>query len=198
MENKKDLSKKFWLTLIIIFLVLIVLVAVGFGIFATREDEVIIQKENGGNIVLNYSSNVSGLKLTNAIPTTNSVGIKKSEDGEYFDFSVDVMLDNAASIDYELSLVKDSKNSTIPDEDIRIYLEQEKSGTYTSVLEPQKFLPIGKDNEFGTKAGSMILTHVKKTKTATDHYRLRIWLCDTSIIANGTYSVEVVINGKTL
>ena len=36
----------------------------------------------------------------------------------------------------------------------------------------------------------------KKVKSGTDNYRLRIWLADTSLVQNGSYSVEVDINGK--
>ena len=95
--------------------------------------------------------------------------MKKAEEGDYFDFSVDSSLDNAASLEYELSLIKIKKNSTIPDDEVRIYLEQENSGTYTGVFEPKAFEALKKDNEYGTKAGEMVLFHVKKTKASTDH-----------------------------
>ena len=42
----------------------------------------------------------------------------------------------------------------------------------------------------------MVLTKAKKIKSGTDNYRLRIWLADTSLVQNGSYSVEVDINGK--
>ena len=197
MSKKRDLTKKFWITLLIVFLVLIILSAVGFGLFANREDRVIIQEENGGDIILNYSSNVAGLRITNSVPTTAAVGMKKSEAGDYFDFSVDVTLDNAASIEYDISVIKDTKNSTISDSDIRIYLEQEQSGTYTAIFEPAKFTPLKADNEFGSKAGSMVIAHIKKTKSSTDHYRLRLWLSDESVIEKGNYTVEIAINGSS-
>ena len=42
----------------------------------------------------------------------------------------------------------------------------------------------------------MVLTKAKTTKSGSDNYRLRIWLADTSLVQNGSYSVEVDINGK--
>ena len=195
MEKKRELTKNFWITWILIFLFLIIASAVGFGLFSNREEEVIVNDENGGNVVLNYSSDFAGIVIKNAVPTTDAVGMKKSENGDYFDFSVESTLDNARSVEYELSLVKDKKLSNIPDEDIRIYLEKENSGTYTAVFEPTGFTPLKKDSKYGSKAGDMVLTKEKKTRKSTDLYRLRIWLRDQSTVVNGNYSVEVVVSG---
>ena len=98
-------------------------------------------------------------------------------------------------MEYELSLIKNKKTSTISDDDIRIYLEKEESGTYNAVFEPKGFEALKKDNEYGTKAGEMVLVHTKKTKATTDHYRLRMWLKDQSLVNNGTYEVEINVTG---
>ena len=195
MEKKRELTKSFWITWLIIIFILILVVAIGFGLFVNRKEEVIVNEENGGNVVLNYSSNVAGLKIVNATPITDAVGIKKSDEGDYFDFSVESKLDNAASLEYELSLTKNKKTSTISDDDIRIYLEKEESGTYTAVFEPKAFEALKKDNEYGTKTGDMVLVHTKKTKATVDHYRLRMWLRDQSLVPNGTYEVEINVTG---
>ena len=47
---------------------------------------------------------------------------------------------------------------------------------------PEEVEALKKDNEYGTKAGEMVLVHTKKTKASTDHYRLRMWLKDQSLI----------------
>jgi hypothetical protein len=195
MEKKRELTKNFWITWILIFLFLIIASAVGFGLFSYREEEVIVNDENGGDVVLNYSSDFPGIIIKNAVPTTDAVGMKKMEDGDYFDFSVETILDNARSVEYELSLVKDKKLSNIPDDDIRIYLEKENSGTYSAVFEPKGFTPLKKDSKYGSKTGDMVLTKEKKTRKSTDLYRLRIWLRDQSTVVNGNYSVEVVVSG---
>ena len=190
-------TKKFWYIFIGVCSVLVILVSVGFVVFSNRTPEVIENEEHGANIVLNYTNNISGLKLTNITPKTDLVGIENSEEGEYFDFSVDVKLDNARRVDYEVSIIKDGKNSTIDDSDIRIYLEKEKSGTYTKVFGPSKFVPLKKESELGSKKGSMVLTTTKKTNSTSDKYRLRMWLSDTSVVATGNYSIEVEVNGKS-
>ena len=196
MKNKKELSQKFWFILLIITLIMIIIVAVGFGVFAGRDEEVIEENENGGDIILNYSSNYAGIVLRNANPTLEAVGKKSLDEGEYFDFSIDTALDNAAEIQYEISILKDEKNSTISDKDIRIYLEQEQSGSYVEVFGPDKYIPIKEKTEYGTPVGSMVLFHSEKTKNTTDRYRLRVWLSNEANVS-GNYSVEVFVNGKT-
>jgi hypothetical protein len=198
MKNKKgnELSGVFWIILIIICLVLAIFVGFLFVEFGKQKDIVIDKEESGGNIILNYTNNITGLYITKAIPTNDAIGIKLNNEGQYFDFAIDTKLDNATSIDYEISVIKDVKKSTIPDSDIRIYLEKENSGTYTKVFGPSEFKGIKEDSKLGSQAGSMILNKVTTKKSIVDNYRLRLWLSDSSNLQNGDYAVEVVVNGK--
>ena len=195
-ENKEGLSKNFWYVFLTICLILITILIVGIVVFNNREKPVEEDEQKGADITLNYTNNISGLKLENITPVTDEIGKKNSKEGEYFDFSVEVKLDNASSVDYEVSVIKDAKKSTIKDEDIKIYLEKEKSGTYTMVSGPDKFTPLKKESDLGSKKGSMVLATTKKTNSTPDNYRLRIWLSDKSVMTSGNYSVEVEVNGK--
>ena len=197
MKNKKgnELSGIFWIILIITCLVLSVFVGFLFVKYGKEKDVVIEKEENGGNIILNYTNNITGLYISKAIPTSDAIGMVASEEGKYFDFAVDTKLDNATSIEYEIAVLKDSKKSTISDDDIRIYLEKEKSGTYTKVFGPAPFKPIKEDSKLGSQSGSMILSSVKTKKSVVDNYRLRLWLSETSSMQSGDYAVEVVVNG---
>ena len=198
MEKKKgnELSGIFWIILIIICLLLAIFVGFLFVEFGKHKNIVIENEENGGNIVLNYTNNITGLYLTKAIPMNDSVGTVLSDEGQYFDFAIDTKLDNATSIDYEISVIKDTKKSTIPDSDIRVYLEKENSGTYAKVFGPSSFKGIKEESELGSQVGSMILNKVKTKKSIVDNYRLRIWLSDSSTLQSGDYAIEVVVNGK--
>ncbi|MBR5370532.1 MAG: hypothetical protein IK137_04445 [Bacilli bacterium] len=188
-------KKTFTILMLSIVILLIGLIVVGFVMFSLREKDVVEEEENGADIILNYSTNNSGLQIRNASKTKDEDGIINLKDGEYFDFSVEVILDNASNIEYEISVEKDEINSTIPDSDIKIYLEKEIEGTYTKVFEPNKFTPLKKKSELGSKKGSMVLTNVTKTKSSTDKYRLKMWLSDKATIDTGTYAVEVEVNG---
>ena len=190
MKEKRELSKSFWWSMFAVCLTLTTLIGVGFAVFVNSKRPVIEEEENGGNIVLNYTTDVNGIKLTKIVPTADAVGMK--DDENYFDFSVDVSLDNATFVDYEISVIK---SATISDDDIRIYLEYEDSGTYVEVFGPEEFKPLKEASRRGSPAGSMALYHVKRTKSLTDRYRLRLWLSDKSLATNGTYELEVYVNG---
>jgi hypothetical protein len=194
MKEKKN-KIPFGLVCFIISLLLLILLIIGIYVFNNRKAKVVNVEENGGNIVLNYTNHMSGLSLENIIPTTDSVAKKGLLDGEYFDFSVSLSLDNATEIEYEIALIKNTKKTTIKDDDIKVYLEQEKSGTYSSVLEPTAFTPIKSKTKLGSPAGSMVLYSIKKSKSGDDNYRLRIWLSDTSLVDSGNVEVEVQIFG---
>ena len=198
MENKKEnkLSNGFLIILLVINIVLIISITIGFILFANRKDEVITEKENGGNLVLNYTGKSTTFSINELKPTTDSVAMKELVDGKFFDFSIDVGLDNAPSIEYEIAVIKDKKLSNVPDDDIKIYLEQEKSGTYTKVFGPSKYEAIKKETELGSIENSMVLAKVKRIRNTTDNYRLRVWVSDKSVIQNGKYSLEVIVNGK--
>ena len=145
---------------------------------------------------MNYTDNITGLSIVDATPTTDSIGMKNSKDGQYFDFSIEVHLENAKTVEYEVAAIKDASNSTISDDDIKIYLEKENSGTYTKVFKPAGYVPIERDTELGSPEGSMVLARVKQIKDSTDNYRLRMWISDKSVTKKGNYTVEIVVNGK--
>lgn len=193
--NQKNSNKSFTILMVFVTILLISLIIIGFVVFSLREKKIVEEEENGADIILNYSSNDSGLTIKSKSKIKDDDGILSLKDGEYFDFSVEVLLDSATNVEYEISVEKDKDKSTIPDGDIKIYLEKEKEGTYTKVFGPDKFVPLKKASKLGSKKGSMPLVEVKKKNSNTDNYRLRMWLSDKSSLNEGTYSVDVEVNG---
>ena len=193
-KKGKELSKEFWIAVIAICAILMVVIIIGFVAFNNREPEVIEKEEDGGYVTLKYTSEVNALTILNATPLTDAVGMKNLKEGQYFDFSVDVNVDEAPKVEYEVSIIKDEKTSTIADEDIRIYLEQEESGTYQKLFGPEPFVPSKNYSSVGSELGSMILVDSQKVKSGTDNYRLRIWLSDKAAVTSGSYSVEIDIH----
>ena len=198
MENKKsgELSRSFWYALLGMCLVLVIFIGIVFFLFANREEEVIEKKIKGGNILLNYTNDITGLSISKATPVTDAVGMKNDKEGRYFDLTEDIDLDDAKSIDYEIAVIKNESASTINDDDIKIYLEKEDSGTYSKVFGPESYKPIKKDSKLGSPEDSMILIKDTTKKALKDNYRLRMWLSDKGLSKSGNYSVEVVVNGK--
>lgn len=193
--DKKDSKHNFIILMLVVTILLIGFIVGGFILYSTREKNIVEEEENGADIILNYSSVDSGLQIRKATKVSDSVGMVNLKDGEYFDFSIEVLLDSASSVEYEIAIVKDDENSTIPDSDIKIYLEKEKDGTYTKVFGPSEFVPLKKSSEYGTKKGNMSLIEVKKKNSNADNYRLRMWLSDKSNLNDGSYSVNVEVHG---
>ncbi len=195
MENKVDVNEsntKFGFIIIGICIALLIFVLFSFVSFINRKGKVVEKKVTGGKVVLNYFNYFPGLEVSNLVPTHDSYAIDSNSNT--LDFSVDSLLEEAASIEYEISLAKDSSNFNVSDEDIKIYLEQEKNNQYVQVVGPTGFVPLKEKTEFGSKAGDMVLLHVKKTKKTTDNYRLKIWLSDTSKQSSGNYKVNLEVN----
>lgn len=197
MENKKDenLSRKFWYILLGICLALMFFVGIMFYAFFDRQEEVIEKEYTGGNIQLNYTNNITGLSLEKITPVTDEVGMKNDKAGQVFDFSLDIEIEEADTIEYEIAVIKNKEGSTINDADIRIYLEKEESGTYSKVFGPEAYKALGKDSKLGSPEDSMVLVKDKTEKSLKDNYRLRMWLSNKSLTKTGNYSVEVVVNG---
>ena len=196
MENKNKISKTFWIITLILCIVCIIGISVGFYLYKKEMNKEVIKDELGGDVYLKFVGNTNGLTLLNASPLTDQLGALQDGDNKYFDFSVEVNLDEANYIEYEIAIEKDVAFSNIPDEEVKFYLEEENSGSYSKVFGPSTFKPLDEKSEFGTEEGNMILYKVKKTSSGTSNYRLRMWLSDKSTLTVGNYSVEVLVNGK--
>ena len=88
MEEKKGLSKYFWLLVIFIFILLVGFVIFAFIMNSRIKPDVVEKTKNGGDIQLNYSSSKNVFTLTDINPITDDAGIKLFEEGKYYDFSV--------------------------------------------------------------------------------------------------------------
>lgn len=191
-----ELSNDFWIASIIICIFLLLFIGFGYSCFSNKDANVVEKVVEGGYVTLKYADRTCGLSLINAIPTTDMAGSKDSNDGKYFDFSVETDLKDASKVEYEIYVKKVGSKSNILDDDIKVYLEKEDSGSYGEFFGPEKYTPIKAATEVGSEKGSMVLANIKRIKSGVDNYRLRIWLSDTSMIANGNYSIEVKIVAK--
>lgn len=195
-KGSNKLSKTFWILTLILCILCIAGISIGFYFYKQETNKVIVKDELGGDVYLKYVGNTNGLTLLNASPMTDQLGALQDGDNKYFDFSVEVDLDEADFVEYEIALVKDKSFSNIPDNEVKFYLEEENSGSFSKVFGPSEFKPLEKKTELGTDKGDMVLYTVKKADSGTINYRLRMWMAETSTMPVGNYSVEVSINGK--
>ena len=192
---REKASKQFFIILFIIICILIFIFCLCLWLFFNKREKVLYQEEKGGTVLLNYVSDFNGLSFHNMSPCNDADCITNLKDGTYFDFFIDTKIDEASLIDYEICLGRDKKYSSL-DKDIRIYLEEEISGTYTKVFGPSEFVPLKKKSKYGTDIGDMILLHVRKMNLSTGRFRLRMWLSNSAKVSTGDYVVSVKVNGK--
>lgn len=195
-KGSNKLSKTFWILTLILCILCIVGISIGFYFYKQETNKVVVKDKLGGDVYLKYVGNTNGLTLLNASPMTDQLGALQDGDNKYFDFSVEVDLDEADFVEYEIAIVKDKSFSNIPDNEVKFYLEEENSGSFSKVFGPSEFKPLEKKTELGTDKGDMVLYTVKKADSGTINYRLRMWMSETSTMPVGNYSVEVSINGK--
>lgn len=198
-EKKLKEDKNGKLYFILMSVLLIVLLVIGISVvsvtFTKKGDK--INTITTGNISLDFTEDTNGITITNAMPTTDAIGKTLSKTGEYFDFSVISTLTGPANITYEISAVK-TKNSTLNNNNVKLYLEKKQSGTYVESMKPTKFTPLSSKSNIGSEEGTMILYRKTVNKTQTDNYRLRMWLSDDTKVDNvsRTFTVQVVINAS--
>ena len=195
-KGSNKLSKTFWILTLILCILCIVGISIGFYFYKQETNKVVVKDKLGGDVYLKYVGNTNGLTLLNASPMSDRLGALQDGDNKYFDFSVEVDLDEADFVEYEIAIVKDKSFSNIPDNEVKFYLEEENSGSFSKVFGPSEFKPLEKKTELGTDKGDMVLYTVKKADSGTINYRLRMWMSETSTMPVGNYSVEVSINGK--
>ena len=193
----KDSTKTFITVMTVISVTIITLIIIGFCTFITREPEVVEEEENGGSIIISYPSKKNGvIRLKELKPVKDEDMISSLKEGEYYDFGINVNFDVASLIEYDIAIAKEKTDSTIPDDDIRIYLEKEINGHYTNIFGPAKFTPLKDNSEYKVKNAVMDLYRCKKNNSKQDNYRLRVWLSDKASVQSGDYAIEILVNGK--
>lgn len=196
MENKKGISKGILITCLIIVLLVVAIIVGAFYIHNNQPVDVVEENLSGGSVSLTYSDDENLFVIENAIPTSDIVGTKLDSAELFFDFTVKTEIEDANYVEYEIILVKDEMTSTSLNENIKVYLEKEKRGTYSKVVEPTLFKTNVTDAELGTDL--MSVYKQKKTTSGSDNYRLRLWVSDTAIFNAGdvqNFGIKVAIKG---
>lgn len=194
-ENK-EYSKKIIISLILVIILVLLVICLSFSAYIKMEQNKQSKDDVKANVSMTYTESTNGISIENASPTSDEVGKKLNGKNEYFDFTVSTKNPKKSKVVYEIAAVKD-KSSTISDNDIRIYLEKQVSGTYEEIVKPQPFKPIAKNSKIGSPKGSMLLKKVKTKVSSNDNYRLRMWLSDKANIQDvKTYAVKINVYGK--
>ena len=196
MEVKKGVSKGVVIIGLIIVLLVTGVVGGAFYVYYSSPEEVYQENVEGGKLSLTYSDDQNLFLIENAIPTSDLVGTVYDSADMFFDFTVNVDIDEANFVEYEILLVKDETVSTALNNNIKVYLEKEENNNYVKVAEPEIFSSNVEDEKIGSSV--MSIYKMKHSSNANDNYRLRMWLCDSAVVSPGqvqNYGVKVALRG---
>lgn len=198
MKNYKQKVEKSSSKTVIVFIILItilmgIVIGLSFMLFkvvqSSNKDSIV----KTGTVSMTYTENTNEFSIENALATSDEMGKVASKKNEYFDFSVSSEIVGKTTIAYEISAIK-LASSTISDNNIHLYLEVEKNGTYIEVLKPSIFIPIRKKTEIGSPIGSMVLLKRSVSNKGVAKYRFRMWLAESATTMNEVQNCTVKIN----
>ena len=195
-KENKGVSKKIVFLSVIIFLFVIGTISCAYIIESRKPADVYQDIADGGILSLTYSDDENLFVIENALPTSDSIGVAYDSAELFFDFTVNVALEEANEVNYDIILVKDEKLSTALNNNIKVYLEQEKDGKYVKVAGPVEFTSNIDDKEIGNTA--MSLFSGKKDFNGNDNYRLRMWISDKAaltVVNPQIYGVKIALKG---
>lgn len=191
--NRESNGKLF--VIIVLFLLFII------GVVGVSLATVVYTKESDktntictGNIYLNYLEDNNGISITDAEPMTDDLGKRLLDENQYFDFSVVGKFKGNLNTKYEISVEK-NENSTLGNDDVKLYLERKDGVSYVEVMPPTNFIPLKSTTKVGSSVGSMLLYTSTLRKSDTVNYRLRMWVdSDTEVESvPRSFSVRVVV-----
>lgn len=197
-KNNKDNNSSIKILISVLFITILVITVIGFSFaaFLRAQNGIESNTIKTGNISMNYTEDSNGISIENALPISDEVGKKSTDHNTYFDFTVNCSIAGTTSITYEIAAKKDV-NSTIADENVKVYLEEQSSGDYIESVEPKIFVPLKEASKYGTPIGEMVIKEVTKTKSGSDNYRLRMWLKDGAEVEQSKYfSIKINVYGK--
>lgn len=197
MESKKGVSKGVVICCIVIVFLVVSIVAGAFYIYYGTPEEVYQETLDGGKIALSYADEENLFLLENLIPTSDLVGTVYDSADMFFDFTVNVDIEEANNIEYEVLLVKDETLSTALNTNIKIYLEKEEKDGYVKVAGPEFFSSNVEDSALGNSVMSLYKTQRKSN--GNDNYRLRLWLSDSAVVTPNeiqNFGIKVALKGK--
>lgn len=179
-SNQEEKNKKrywpylFFLALLLFFCVF----GITYSIYYGNNEE---QEINTGQIIFSYSEvgqASNGIILEDAYPTIDLVGKAMVGRNQYFDFSVTASTPKTNLL-YKI-LIKKDEQSTLSDNQVRIYLT-EVMGSYEQEVLISDFSDLTLEtinkNQYYVLYEKIL---DKNLKDYSDSYRLRMWIKDTA------------------
>ena len=200
MKNKK----KDLILILIVFVLLIAIVGISYAAFNYLGIGQKLNTITTGTITMEYVESSNVISMNNALPTTDSTGKKRLNDGEYFDFTVKSSIAGNTDINYEIAAKEESGN-TFSGSNIRYYLTTvDANGKETEVMAPRTYYEEPSGNGYTGRPADMMSLYTGNLNQQGDtevKYRLRLWVDESYNPQNDNgglvYKVKVNVYGQT-
>lgn len=200
MSDSKNKSKSLLLTIVAIIILLIAVLAVSYAAFYYSKNGEEINRVLTGTITMSYSENNNGIYLTDAYPTTDSVGMALSDNSQYFDFTVSASMSGSTIVDYVIAGSKVTDSSTLPDEAVKVYLTSISSNREREVVAPTKISELQSTNNISyVPNGQYVILQDNFRETGSRSYRLRMWIASDYVLPETeslSYALRINVYGN--
>ena len=183
--KKNNKRKTLILSVIGIIGLIIVTIGITYAVFTYTKLGTTDNTVTSGTLKFLYTENTgvkTGIKLTNALPISDTQGKALDGDNNVFDFSIEATNTGTEAIPYEVTLRKKS-TSTLGEENVKVYLSDRTEATEKEELEPTKYseliqtsINVGNEIEKTIYKSSVSEGEVSYRKD----FRLRMWISDDS------------------
>ena len=153
---------------------------------------------------MEYVESTNVISMNNALPTTDSTGKSRLNDGEYFDFTVKSSITGNTDINYEIA-AKEENGNTFDGKNIKFYLTKVNSdGSEEEAMPPKTYSEDPSGNGYTGRPSDMMSLFVGNLNQQGDteiKYRLRLWVDESYNPQNDNgglvYKVKVNVYGQT-
>ena len=200
MKNKK----KDYILILIVFILLIAIAGISYAAFSFAGTGQKLNTITTGAISMDYVESTNVISVNNALPTTDSTGKKRLNDGEYFDFTVKSSITGNTDINYEIAAKEENRN-TFDGKNIKFYLTKVNSdGSEEEAMPPKTYSEDPSGNGYTGRPSDMMSLFVGNLNQQGDaeiKYRLRLWVDESYNPQNDkgglVYKVKVNVYGQT-
>ena len=183
--NKNNKKKALILSIIGLIGLVIVTIGITYAVFTYTKLGTTDNTVTSGTLKFLYTENTgvkTGIKLTNALPISDTKGKALDGDNNVFDFSIEATNTGTETIPYEVTLRKKA-DSTLEENCVKVYLTDKTETTEKNELEPTKYSELTQTN---INVGNEIEKTIYKSSVAGGEvsyrkdFRLRMWISDDS------------------
>ena len=186
------------------FILLIAVIGISYAAFNYAGTGQKLNTITTGTITMEYVESTNVISMNNALPTTDSTGKTRLNDGEYFDFTVKSSITGNTDINYEIAAKEESGN-TFSGKNIKFYLTKVNSdGTEEEAMPPKTYSEDTTSNIYTGRPADMMSLFVGNLNQQGDtevKYRLRLWVDESYNPQNDNggliYKVKINVYGQT-